>query len=168
MNVQAVVNTARKVAKREQLPAEGKLLSREDFDKYVKLRSMGYCVFCDKPAVDSHHVLDRKLFPDGGYYLGNGAAVCGSHHLLAEATLLTVEQVREKACIAEPVLPPGFSTSKVYDKWGNEVISSTVIVLGPLKNDTGCRKALIAGKKAAFLYDTVPYLIDESGVESSS
>lgn len=161
MSFKAAVNVAAKVAKRERLPADTVLLSRTDFDKYVKLRSMGYCAFCEQLAVDSHHVLDRKLFPDGGYYLGNGAALCELHHKLAEATALSVEEVRAKAHIVEPVLPPGFDPAKTYDKWGNQVISPEVILLGPLKLDLGCRKALIAGKKAAFLYDVMPFLIDE-------
>jgi hypothetical protein len=106
-------------------------------------------------------VLDRKLFPDGGYYLGNGAALCDKHHRLAEATVLSVEEVRTQARIHEPALPPGFDLTKVYDKWGNHVISAEIILLGPLKLDTGCRKALIAGRKSAFLYETLPFMIDE-------
>lgn len=34
------------------------------------------CVFCKKPATEVHHILDRKLFDDGGYYENNGASVC--------------------------------------------------------------------------------------------
>ena len=162
MSVRAAINVAAKVVSREQLPAEHVLLTREEFDKYVKLRSMGYCVFCERPAVDAHHVLDRKLFPDGGYYLGNGAALCADHHKRAEETTLSVEEVRAKACIVEPVLPPGFDSAKSYDKWGNQVLSPELILLGPLKLDTGCRRALVAGRKAPFLYDVLPVLIDET------
>lgn len=161
MSLKAAAATALKVAKRERLPAESALLSRADFGKYVLLRSMGYCVFCEKRAVDAHHVLERKLFPDGGYYLGNGAALCKEHHLLAETTVLAVETVRAAARIIEPVLPPGFDPAKTYDKWGNLVVAPDVILLGPLKLDTGCRRALIAGRKAPFLYDVLPSLIDE-------
>lgn len=111
---------------------------------------------CNKPAVDSHHILDRKLFPDGGYYLDNGAALCSHHHLEAETTAITVAAIRAMAGITTPVLPPGFDPDVTYDKWGNEVVSSTMIILGPLKNDTGCRRALIAGRKANFLYEKHP------------
>ena len=47
----------------------------------MKHRAHGRCVLCDAVAVDAHHVLDRKLYPDGGYYLGNGAAVCSTRGL---------------------------------------------------------------------------------------
>lgn len=127
-----------------------------DFDKLVKLRSRGMCVMCNLPAVDSHHILERKLFPDGGYYLGNGAALCSQHHLEAEMTNISVAAVRAMAGIQAPVLPPGFDPALTYDKWGNEVVSESVIVLGPLKDDTGCRRALIAGRKAGFLYEEQP------------
>jgi len=160
MSFEAAFKAMIKAAKRPKMPAEDQLLSREDFDKYVKLRSAGYCVFCDKLAVDSHHILDRKLFPDGGYYLGNGAAVCEMHHVLCERTLIPVKQVRESAHIENPVLPPGFSKHANYDKWGNTVISRYIILLGPLKSDDGMLKALKAGGKAAYLYHKIPYMVD--------
>lgn len=161
MSLRAAANVVLKIARRERLPAESFLLSHEKFDKYVKLRSMGFCVFCESLAIGSYHVLDRKLFQDGGYYLGNGAALCNKHHRRAEATLISVEEVRTRARISEPVLPAGFDPAKVYDKWGNQIINSEIILLGPLKLDTSCRKALIAGQKAQFLYDVLPFMIDE-------
>lgn len=135
---------------------ETQLLSREDFDRLVKLRSHGMCVACAKPAVDSHHVLDRKLFHDGGYYLGNGAALCAQHHLDAEATTLSVNAVRALAGIKTPVLPPGFSPDLTYDKWGNEVVNEHIIIEGPLAHDTGCRRALQLGRKLHLLYTERP------------
>ena len=124
-----------------------KLLSREQFKKQVFARSNGRCVFCDKAAVDPHHILDRKLFYDGGYYLDNGAAVCNHHHLLCEFTLLTVEEVRSQAGISIRILPPGFDTRLRYDKWGNEILEDGTLKGGPLINDDGCRKALARGRK---------------------
>ena len=50
---------------RPALPPDTQLLSRTDFDALVKHRSHGRCVLCGVPAVDAHHVLDRKLYPDG-------------------------------------------------------------------------------------------------------
>jgi 5-methylcytosine-specific restriction endonuclease McrA len=56
------------------------LLTREQYKNAVFKRDNHTCIFCDLPAVDAHHILDRKLFADGGYYLSNGASVCEQHH----------------------------------------------------------------------------------------
>lgn len=127
------------------VPVEGQLLSREDFKRWVLHRSAGKCVFCPQPAMDAHHVLERKLFADGGYYLGNGAAVCEDHHWACETTLLSVEAVRAAAGIKQPALPAGFEAARAYDKWGNRVWPSGLRTWGPLEHDTGARKALAAG-----------------------
>ena len=130
-----------------KLPPESQLLSRDDFKRFVFMRSGGTCVFCALPAVDAHHVLERKLFPDtGGYYLGNGAAVCETHHWQCESTERSVEEVRRAAGIEEPVLPPGFSQQAVHDKWGNEVSVDGLRRAGPLAGDVGMRRALTAGR----------------------
>lgn len=136
------------------LPAPDTLLSRDDFQKFVFQRSGGRCVFCDQEAVDAHHILDRKLYADGGYYLGNGAAVCASHHWDCETTALSVKEVRNAAGITQPVLPSGFSPEVVYDKWGNResmVYGSAMLVAGPLAQDDGMRKALRMGQKLQML-----------------
>ena len=121
-----------------------KLLTREQFKEQVFARSNGKCVFCDKAAIDPHHILDRKLFPDGGYYLSNGAAVCEEHHLMCEYTLISVEEVRKQAGIHEHVLPPGFIQQVTYDKWGNLCNHDGTRSAGPLISDHGCLKALKA------------------------
>lgn len=128
-----------------------KLLTREKFKEEVFARSKGKCVFCDAIAVDAHHILDRKLFPDGGYYLSNGAAVCEDHHLECEYTVISVEEVREKAGITEYVLPPGFFQKVTYDKWGNLVNLDGTRCAGPIFEDTGCQKALKAKGKISLL-----------------
>lgn len=121
------------------------LLSREQFKAEVFRRSAGRCIFCSAPAVDAHHILERKLFADGGYYLANGVAVCEAHHWQCETTVLTVEQVRTAAGICTAVLPAGFDSLAMYDKWGNRVWPSGLRTWGPLEQDTGARKALAAG-----------------------
>jgi hypothetical protein len=62
------------------------LLTREEFKKQVFARTNNMCCVpgCKNHAVDAHHIMDRKLFSDGGYYLGNGASLCAEHHLQAE------------------------------------------------------------------------------------
>ena len=47
---------------------------------------------CTCDAVDAHHIMDRKLWSDGGYYLQNGAALCARHHLQAERGEITPKQ----------------------------------------------------------------------------
>lgn len=134
---------------RELSPAVSteRLLDRDAFKKSVFHRSGGICVFCALPAVDPHHILERKLYADGGYYLSNGAAVCAEHHWQCETTALSVEAVRLAAGITTPTLPPGFSPEAVYDKWGNRVRPDGLLEAGVLFHDTGARKALAAGGK---------------------
>ena len=97
------------------------LLTRDEFREAVFKRDGHSCVICKKPARDSHHILDRKLFSDGGYYINNGASLCGDHHLEAEKSELTVEEIRTAAGITEIILPPDLNQGVVYDKWGQEV-----------------------------------------------
>ena len=70
---------------------ENDLLSREEFKKQVFARTNGKCCVpgCNCDAVDAHHIMDRKLYRDGGYYIVNGAALCSKHHLEAEKGIIT-------------------------------------------------------------------------------
>lgn len=70
------------------------LLTREEFKKQVFARTDGKCCIpgCSCKAVDAHHIMDRKLWSDGGYYLSNGAALCEKHHLDAEHGNITPMQ----------------------------------------------------------------------------
>lgn len=126
------------------------LLSREAFKEAVFGRDKGKCVFCGRPAVDAHHILDRKLFPDGGYYLENGASVCDVCHMRCETTEFSVELVREKAGITEVVLPPGFISDATYDKWGNSLLEDGRRQRGPLFEDTAVQKLL---KRDLWMYE---------------
>ncbi|KVP96898.1 hypothetical protein WJ97_13820 [Burkholderia ubonensis] len=128
------------------LPNENQLLSREDFKRFVFLRARCRCIFCPSPAVDAHHILERKLFEDGGYYLGNGAAVCDAHHWACETTYLSVEAVRAAAGIQSPVLPASFDARTTYDKWGNVLREDGFREAGPLEYDDGMRRALQRGR----------------------
>ena len=70
------------------------LLTREEFKKQVFTKTNGKCCVpgCDCDAVDAHHIMDRKLWKDGGYYLTNGAALCEKHHWDAEKGNITPKQ----------------------------------------------------------------------------
>lgn len=119
-----------------------KLLTRQNFKEAVFARDGHKCLFCELPPVDAHHIIDRSLFPDGGYYLDNGASVCEFHHFECEKTNISIEDVRLAAKITQPVLPPSFDPAKVYDKWGNEVLPSGQRLCGPLFWSDGCLKIL--------------------------
>jgi hypothetical protein len=122
--------------------AETTLLSRDKFREGVFARDGKTCVVCGAPGQDAHHIIERRLFPDGGYYLGNGATVCGPCHLQAEATLISVEDIRRLAGIAKKILPPGFYDDHVYDKWGNTVLADGRRMKGELFEDESVQKVL--------------------------
>ncbi len=122
------------------------LLTREMFKSQVLAASAGRCVLCARPAVDAHHILERKLFMDGGYRLSNGAAVCSECHWRCETTEISVEAVLVACGRQTPLLPEGFDPTRHYDKWGNEILPNGRRRPGPLFNDPGARKALQKGR----------------------
>lgn len=128
------------------------LLDRQSFGQACFDRDTARCVSCGAPAVDAHHILDRKLYKDGGYYLENAASVCGPCHLKAEQTVISVEDLRSACGITRPALPEGFDAPRRYDKWGNEILEDGSRLPGPLFNDDGARKALAM---AGLLYSGV-------------
>ena len=119
-----------------------KLLSREDFREQVLARFSGRCAFCDAVAVDAHHIMERRLFPDGGYYLHNGAPVCHRHHIECEQTLISVEQVRERCGYDTIVLPEHLYADQRYDKWGNIIVNAHERLPGELFDDPSVQKIL--------------------------
>ncbi|WP_087865239.1 RNA ligase family protein [Comamonas thiooxydans] len=122
------------------------LLSRDKFRDSVFERDANKCVFCAQPAVDAHHILERRLWPDGGYYLNNGASVCEKHHIECEQTTLSVEAVREACGIKHPLLPPHLYPDHIYDKWGNPVMPNGQRLRGELFFDESVQKILAKGQ----------------------
>jgi hypothetical protein len=125
------------------------LLSRDEFREGVFKRDGHKCVFCDKPAVDAHHILERRLFqgPDeiGGYFMNNGASVCEEHHLACEMTTISVQEVRDACGITKPVIPSHLYEDHEYDKWGNIVLPNGTRLKGELFNDESVQKVLAKG-----------------------
>lgn len=121
-----------------------KLLSRDDFRESVFIRDNHKCVVCGAPAQDAHHILERRLWDDGGYYLSNGASVCGKHHIECEKTLITVEQIREFANITKWSIPEHLYSDVTYDKWGN-VLTERGRLRGELFYDESVQKILRDG-----------------------
>ena len=123
------------------------LLSRDQFRELCLKRDKHRCVFCAATTdLSVHHILERKLWGDtGGYFLDNAASLCPAHHLQAEYTTLSVEEVRTAAGITNPPVPDGFNLTQVYDKWGNVIHPDGTRTKGPLFQDDGCQKALKRG-----------------------
>lgn len=96
------------------------------------------------------HILDRKLFSDGGYYLGNGASVCEAHHWEVEKTNISVEDVYKACGITEPVIPPQLDKNKSYDKWGNLILDNGMREPGDMFFEENVQKIL---KDKLYLFD---------------
>lgn len=118
-------------------------MTRDEFREAVFRRDNYSCVMCGAKAQDAHHIIERRLFSDGGYYLDNGASLCAEHHILAETTELTCEEIRENAKISSVVLPSDFYLDTRYDKWGNSFSPDGVRFRGPLFSDTSVRKIIV-------------------------
>lgn len=125
------------------------LLTRGRFRKNVFERDGQQCVVrtnphvrCPESAVDAHHILERKLWGDDGYYLENGASVCERHHLMCEQTLISVENLREWCGITKIVVPEHLYHDTVYDKWGNPILPNGTRMRGELFEDEGVQKIL--------------------------
>lgn len=122
------------------------LLSRDAFREGVFARDNSKCVVCGGIGVDAHHILERRLFSDGEYYLENGATVCERHHIQCEETTISVEQIREFAGITKPVIPEHMYSDVTYDKWGNIITDTGQRIRGELFNDESVQKILKQGK----------------------
>lgn len=123
-----------------------RLLTRDDFRNGVFQRDNHKCVLCGEPGQDAHHIIERRLFTEphefGGYFLDNGATVCGPCHILCEKTLASVEEVREAAGITTKIVPSYLYEDDILDKWGNTVLSDGRRLRGPLFYDESVQKIL--------------------------
>lgn len=133
------------------------LLSRDNFRDAVFTRDAHTCVFCDRPAVDAHHILERRLWSDGGYYLSNGASVCELHHIACEQTTISVEQVREACGIKNPAIPSHLYPDQIYDKWGNPIMANGQRLRGELFFDESVQKILGKGQVLCDFTNRVKY-----------
>lgn len=137
-----------------QLP---KLLTRDEFREAVFKRDDHKCVICNGEAKDAHHIMERRLFSDGGYYLDNGASLCWSHHLQAEMTLISPNELREKIGIKKVILPIHLYDDQEYDKWGNIILNDHTRLKGELFYDESVQKVLDQGNALEFFSDKVKY-----------
>lgn len=133
------------------------LLDRDTFRESVFTRDGFSCVICGEPAKDAHHIIERRLFSDGGYYLNNGASLCEKHHIEAEQTTLTCDEIRKAAKIETVVLPEHFYSDVEYDKWGNEILRNGTRIKGDLFDDPSVQKILKQGNVLSLFANRVKY-----------
>jgi hypothetical protein len=133
------------------------LLTRSQFRESVFRRDGNRCVFCEKPALDAHHILERRLWPDGGYYLDNGISVCEEHHLDCERTIISPEQAREAAGITKKIIPPHLYEDEIYDKWGNNILANGLRTRGELFFDASVQKVLEEGRVLPLFTHLIKY-----------
>lgn len=124
------------------MKTQSKLLARDEFRNAVFVRDAHRCVMCGAAAADAHHILERRLWIDSGYYLDNGASVCGPCHMLAEQTLISCEDLREKCGIKNVLLPEHLYRDENYDKWGNPCLPNGMRLKGELFFDESVQKVL--------------------------
>jgi predicted restriction endonuclease len=126
------------------------LLSRDQFRELSLKRDNYTCIFCSNRNAVVHHIIERKLFSDGGYYLDNSASVCDEHHWACEKTDISVEDVRKAVGITNILLPEGFDRTKVYDKWCNIILPNGRRQPGPMFFEENVQKIL---KDKIWLFD---------------
>lgn len=118
------------------------LMLRDEFRNVVFKRDGYVCVFCDALAKDAHHIIERRLWSDGGYYIDNGISVCEEHHLKCESTEISVEEARHAAKITNIILPSQFYDDDIIDKWGNYILPNGQRFAGELFNDESVQKVI--------------------------
>jgi hypothetical protein len=124
---------------------EEKLLTRDEFREAVFKRDGYKCVICKNEAQDAHHILERRLYNNGGYYLSNGASLCGPCHIKAEQTTIQAQELRDIIGIKEVILPDHLYRDHIYDKWGNVILPDGTRMRGELYYDDSVQKILKEG-----------------------
>lgn len=117
-------------------------MTRDVFREAVFARDQHKCVVCGAKAVDAHHIMERRLFPDGGYEVDNGASLCEKHHMQAEQTLISASELRTLCKITSIILPPHLYQDDEYDKWGNIMLPDGQRLRGELFDDPSVNRVL--------------------------
>lgn len=117
-------------------------MNRTEFREAVFKRDKYACVVCEEKAVDAHHLFERRLWPNGGYFINNGVSLCSECHLSAEKCVTYPFELAAYAGIDKIAYPPCLEKETIgsrYDKWGNLADGSA---RGPLFYDEAFRKAV--------------------------
>ena len=136
---------------------KGNEMERKKFKELVFERDSHKCLFCDLPAIDAHHIMERRLFDCGGYELNNGASVCAEHHLSCERTDISVEDILERIGLKfnNRFTPEHLYSDQSYDKWGNPILENGNRLKGELFYDESVQKIL--SDKLHLFQDEVKY-----------
>ncbi|MDR6218324.1 RNA ligase family protein [Deinococcus soli (ex Cha et al. 2016)] len=139
------------------------VLTRDTFRALTFDRDGHRCVVCGRADVklDAHHILERRLFRTGGYFLDNAVSLCdqGEHgcHMRAERTLISPDELRERAGIGTVVLPDHLYADATYTKWGDIVLEDGRRVRGELFEDESVQKVLRDGGVLPLYTNRVKY-----------
>src|SRR5680860_1154948 len=120
-----------------------RLLTRDEYREAVFARDDHRCVVCGAPAADAHHLIERRLWSNGGYFIANGVSLCGDCHLRAESTEISCDELRGLAGIDRIHLPDHLCPGGTYDKWGNDLLSNGQRLRGELFDDESVQKILV-------------------------
>jgi hypothetical protein len=114
-------------------------MSRETFRRQCVERDGGECLvpWCNNEVTvdpdgpgEVHHVIERELWPNGGYIADNGASLCNDHHRMAEQNEIPPQALWRWADIR--YVPYPFNNNGTMDvaetkygpnidKWGEEL-----------------------------------------------
>lgn len=133
-----------------------KLLTRDEFRNGVFRRDNHKCIVCGNTGQDSHHIMERRLFEDGGYYLENGATLCGACHIKAEQTLISPDQLYDILKV-DRILPDDLYDEFRYTKWGDIQLANGTRLKGPLFFDESVSKILFSGNVLNLYSERVKY-----------
>jgi hypothetical protein len=122
--------------------SKDKFLTRDEYRAAVFTRDGHRCVVCGASAVDAHHLIERKLWSNGGYFLDNGVSLCEDCHLKAESTEISCDDLRQRCGITRVHLPDHFCVGDPIDKWGNPILPNGQRLRGEMFDDEGAQKVL--------------------------
>jgi hypothetical protein len=131
------------------------LLTREQATAQTLTRDGHRCIICgrgpnDGIKLDAHHIMNRRLWDDGGYYLENLVTLCDDNathcHFKVKATLISCEELRKRANIKINLIPEHLDQDEGerYDCWGNQILPTGIRLKGELFTDPGCQQMLKA------------------------
>lgn len=89
--------------------------------------------------------------------MDNGATLCAKHHILAETTSVSCEEIREYAGITTTRIPYDYYADARYSKWGDVILPNGMRMKGPLFGDDSVQKILKHGGMLSMYTDYVKY-----------
>lgn len=104
------------------------VLERNEFRELCVERDNHQCVVpnCTRkvtvdPETDGevHHIIERRLWDDGGWYMDNGTSVCNFHHRKAEENEIPPQAFWRWLDIQNPPLPEDYDDLNI-NKWGED------------------------------------------------